>query len=71
MSSLLVGAVVGAMAAGRLAGLLGRRRTLIAAGWIYVVGGLGSALSQSVWQLVGARLVLGLAVGAASFVAPM
>jgi sugar porter (SP) family MFS transporter len=71
VSSLLVGAVVGAMTAGRLAGLLGRRRTLIAAGWIYVLGGLGSALSQTVWQLVGARLVLGLAVGAASFVAPM
>lgn len=53
VSSLLVGAVVGAVAAGRLAGLLGRRRTLIAAGWIYVVGGLGSVLSQSVWQLVG------------------
>ncbi|MFZ0832569.1 MAG: MFS transporter, partial [Mycobacterium sp.] len=37
----------------------------------YVVGGLGSGVAQSVWQLIGARLVLGLAVGAASFVAPM
>lgn len=71
MSSLLVGAVLGALAAGRLAGQLGRRRTLIASGWIYVVGGLGAALSQDVWQLTGARLVLGLAVGAASFIAPM
>ena len=71
VSSLLVGAVLGALAAGRLAGLLGRRRTLIAAGWIYVVGGLGAALSQDVWQLIGARLVVGLAVGAASFIAPM
>ena len=71
VASLLVGAVAGALAAGRLADLLGRRRTIIAAAWLYVAGGIGSALAQSVWQLVGARLVLGLAVGAVSFVAPM
>ncbi len=71
VASLLLGAVVGALAGGRLADTLGRRRTLIFAGWLYVVGGLGSALAQSVWQLIGARLVLGLAVGAASFIAPM
>ena len=71
VASLLVGAVAGALVAGRLADLLGRRRTIICAGWLYVAGGIGSALAQSVWQLVGARLVLGLAVGAVSFVAPM
>ena len=71
VSSLLVGAVVGALIAGRLARRLGRRVTIIVAGWVYVAGGLGAALSQSLWQLVAARLVLGLAVGAASFVAPM
>jgi sugar porter (SP) family MFS transporter len=71
VSSLLVGAVVGALIAGRLARRLGRRVTIIVAGWMYVAGGLGAALSQSLWQLVAARLVLGLAVGAASFVAPM
>lgn len=71
VSSLLVGAVLGALLAGRLAGGLGRRRTLIAAGWIYVAGGIGSALAPNVFELVAARFVLGLAVGAASFVAPM
>lgn len=71
VASLLVGAIIGALAGGWLAGAFGRRRTLIAAGWIYVAGGLASAFSQQLWQLVGARLVLGLAVGAASFIAPM
>jgi sugar porter (SP) family MFS transporter len=71
VASLLVGAIVGALAGGWLAGAFDRRRTLIAAGWIYVVGGLASAFSQELWQLVGARLVLGFAVGAASFIAPM
>jgi sugar porter (SP) family MFS transporter len=71
VASLLTGAVVGALAAGKLADTIGRRRTIIAAGWIYVVGGIGSALSQNVGELVAARVILGLAVGAASFVSPM
>lgn len=71
VASLLVGAVIGALAGGRIADRLGRRRTLVAAGCLYVLGGLGSALAQDVWQLVAARSVLGLAVGAASFIAPM
>ncbi|HZD79549.1 MAG TPA: sugar porter family MFS transporter [Actinomycetota bacterium] len=71
VASLLVGAVGGALLGGRLADRLGRRRTIIGAGWVYVAGGLGSAISMGTWQLVGARLVLGLAVGAASFVTPM
>ncbi len=71
VAALLLGAVVGAIVGGRLADGLGRRRTLIAAGWIYVLGGLGSAVSQNVPELVAARLALGVAVGAASFVAPM
>jgi sugar porter (SP) family MFS transporter len=71
VSSLLIGAVIGALLAGRLAGMAGRRRTIIAAGWLYLVGAVGSALAQGVWQLVAARVILGLAVGAASFVSPM
>jgi sugar porter (SP) family MFS transporter len=71
VASLLIGAVVGALIGGRLADVLGRRRTIIAAGWLYVLGGIGSALAPSVAALVLARLVLGLAVGAASFVTPM
>jgi sugar porter (SP) family MFS transporter len=71
VASLLIGAVVGALVGGRLADSLGRRRTIIAAGWLYVLGGIGSALAPTVAALVAARLVLGLAVGAASFVTPM
>ncbi len=71
VASLLAGAVVGALAGGWLAGAFGRRRTLMYAGWVYVAGGLGSAFAQSLYELVGARFILGLAVGAASFIAPM
>jgi sugar porter (SP) family MFS transporter len=71
VGSLLIGAVVGAILAGYSADAISRRRTKIIAGCVYVVGALGSALSQTAPELIAARLVLGLAVGTASFVAPM
>jgi len=71
VGSLLIGAVVGAILAGYSADAFSRRRTKIAAGCVYVLGALGSALSQSAGELIAARFVLGMAVGTASFVAPM
>ncbi|MBS1861143.1 MAG: sugar porter family MFS transporter [Actinobacteria bacterium] len=71
VGALLVGAVIGAAMSGWSADALSRRRTMIIAGAIYVVGALASAASQSPWELIWARFVLGFAVGAASFVAPM
>lgn len=71
VAMLLLGAIVGAVAAGYLADRLGRKWTKFYAGIVYMVGALGSAFAQDVAQLVIARFVLGLAVGTASFVAPM
>ena len=71
VGALLVGAVIGAVLSGYSADALSRRRTKIIAGAIYVVAALGSALAQTSWELIIARLVLGIAVGTASFVAPM
>ncbi len=71
VGSLLIGAVVGAVLAGYAADALSRRRTKIIAGCVYVVGALGSAVSQGSGELIGFRFVLGMAVGTASFVAPM
>src|SRR3569833_3971974 len=71
VAGLLVGAVFGALAGGRLADLISRRWTLLASGVVYVVAALAAALSQSSGQLVAARMVLGLAVGAASAVVPL
>jgi sugar porter (SP) family MFS transporter len=71
VGSLLLGAVAGAILSGYLAGAIGRRRTKIISGTVFAVAAIASALSQDVWQLIGSRFVLGLAVGTASFVAPM
>jgi len=71
VASLLLGAAAGAVASGYLADRISRRWTKLLAGVVYVIGALGSALAQDTPQLIAARAVLGLAVGTASFVAPM
>jgi sugar porter (SP) family MFS transporter len=71
VSILLLGAVIGAIASGYLADRIGRRDTEIIAGVVYVIGAIGCAVAVDLPMLAAFRLVLGLAVGAASFVAPM
>jgi sugar porter (SP) family MFS transporter len=71
VGALLVGAVIGAILSGFSADALSRRRTKIISGSVYVIGALASAAAQSPWELIWARLVLGIAVGAASFVSPL
>lgn len=69
--SLLLGAVTGAFISGFLADRIGRRWTVFAAGVIYTVAALASGVASTFVLLAIARGVLGVAVGTASFVAPM
>jgi sugar porter (SP) family MFS transporter len=68
---LLLGAIAGAAASGWLADRISRRRTKMISGTVYVIGALACAFSQNYWQILASRFWLGLAVGTASFVAPM
>jgi sugar porter (SP) family MFS transporter len=70
-SLLLVGAAIGAIGAGRVADRIGRRPTILVTAAVFVVGVLGAALSPVFGVLLGARVVIGLAVGSASMVVPM
>jgi len=69
--SLLLGAVTGALMSGFLADRIGRKWTLFVAGVIYTGAAIASSLMSALLPLGIARGVLGLAVGTASFVAPM
>ncbi|HSE55037.1 MAG TPA: sugar porter family MFS transporter [Nocardioidaceae bacterium] len=71
VAALLLGAMVGALISGYLADRISRKWTKLLAGCIYVVGALGCALSLNAEMLIGFRFLLGLAVGTASFVAPL
>ena len=70
-SLLLVGAVVGALVAGRVADLIGRRFTVLITAAIFVVGVLLAAFTPTYPVLLVARIVIGLAVGSASMVVPL
>ncbi|HAT1181874.1 sugar porter family MFS transporter [Corynebacterium striatum] len=70
-SMLLVGAAFGALVAGRVADALGRRKTLILGGCVFVLGSIWCAVADSVFMLALARAFLGVAVGAVSIVSPM
>jgi len=68
VSSCMLGAVVGALAGGELADLIGRRATLLLNNFFYTVGPIAMMLAPSVKILVLARLVTGVGVGIASAV---
>ena len=70
-SILLVGAVLGALVAGRAADAVGRRTTVLVTAATFAVGVVGAAASPGFWVLVASRLVIGLAVGSASMVVPL
>ena len=71
VSSMMVGAAFGAVGAGWLSWRMGRRYSLGLAAVMFVAGSVWSALAGSPESLIGARLLLGLAVGVASFTAPL
>ena len=66
-----IGAVVGAIFAGRLADAHGRRGMILASAIVFIAGALTSAAAPEVVSLVVSRLVVGVAVGLASAVAPV
>ena len=70
-SLLLVGAMVGAFFAGKVADRIGRRPTVLITAVLFIVGVLGAALSPSFSFLVVMRFVIGIAVGSASMVVPL
>ncbi|HEX3733244.1 MAG TPA: sugar porter family MFS transporter, partial [Mycobacteriales bacterium] len=71
VSSLLFGAMFGALLGGRIADALGRKGSLLVCAVLFLVGALGSAAAPNVGLMVLARIILGLAVGAASVTVPV
>lgn len=71
VSSMMLGAALGALSAGRISASLGRKRSLIIGSVLFVVGALLSGLAWSPAVLIVARIILGMALGIASFTAPL
>ena len=71
MSSALWGTVVGAMCGGKVCDRIGRKPTLFWVGVLYSVSAIWSALAFGPTDLMVARFIGGLGVGASSIAAPV
>ena len=67
----LVGAVIGAMLTGRLSDIFGRKKTILVAAIIFVLGAAWSGWAPNAHMLIYARLFIGLAIGISSFSVPL
>lgn len=71
VAAVLLGAVAGAAFGGKLADALGRRKLLIWVAILFIIGAIGTALAPTpTWLAIG-RVVVGVAIGIASFTAPL
>ena len=70
VASMLLGCAGGAFFAGRLADRLGRRTLLILASLFFIVSAWGSGIAASSIEFIVYRVIGGMAVGAASVIAP-
>jgi SP family galactose:H+ symporter-like MFS transporter len=71
VSAVLIGAVIGAIVGGTLADRFGRRRMIILAGIIFTLSAIGTALAPTINTLIAGRIIVGIAIGIASFTSPM
>jgi MFS transporter, SP family, arabinose:H+ symporter len=71
VSSLLVGAIIGAFGSGVLSDLYGRKKILIIVALFFAISCTFTALASSSVVFITARVFGGLAVGAASVLSPM
>lgn len=71
VSAVLLGAVLGAAFSGALADRFGRRRVIIVTAILFSIGAIGAAIAQHVGLIVVFRLIIGVAIGVASYTAPL
>ena len=70
VASALLGSAIGAWFAGPLANQYGRIAVMQAAAILFFISGIGAGLPWDIWSLTFFRILGGLAVGAASVIAP-
>jgi len=70
-TTVLIGAVAGALTSGRLSDVLGRKKMIIINAIIFTVGAIGCAYAPGAAVLIAMRVVIGFAIGITSYVVPM
>lgn len=67
----LIGSIIGVLFAGKLSDMWGRKVTMLIAAVFFSVSGIGCAFSDSLEQLVFARMLGGIGIGIVSVVSPL
>ncbi len=71
VSSVLIGAVIGAATNGVLADIFGRKKIIMATAVIFIIGSIMCAFAPNVYVLIISRIFVGFAVGIVNFVVPL
>ena len=71
VSSVLIGAVIGAATNGVLADMFGRKKIIMATAVIFIIGSIMCAFAPNVYVLIISRIFVGFAVGIVNFVVPL
>jgi sugar porter (SP) family MFS transporter len=71
VSAALIGAVCGCILSGRVTDLIGRKRTILITAAIFILGSFLSAIATSFVALISGRIAIGVAIGVASYSAPL
>jgi MFS transporter, SP family, galactose:H+ symporter len=71
VSVTVLGAALGALSSGRITDILGRKKVLIITAFIFAVGSIGLAAASTVALLIIWRLIIGIAIGVASYTVPL
>lgn len=71
VSSVLIGAVIGAATNGVLADIFGRKKIIMVTAVIFIVGSIMCAFAPNVYVLILSRIFVGFAVGIVNFIVPL
>ena len=71
VSSVLIGAVIGAATNGILADVFGRKKIIMATAVIFTIGSIMCAFAPNIFVLIASRIFVGFAVGVVNFVVPL
>jgi len=71
VSAVLLGAVFGAAVSGALADRFGRKKVLVVTAFLFAIGAVGAAFAASVAMIIVFRMIIGVAIGVASYTAPL
>ena len=71
VSAVLFGAMIGAALSGALADRFGRKKVILVTAVLFAIGAVGAAFSINIPMMIAFRMMIGVAIGVASYTAPL